>query len=33
VVHCPLNILKITRPVFHFAAGQGKDYVGESNPV
>ncbi len=33
VVHCPLNILEITRPVFHFATGQGKDYVGESNPV
>jgi hypothetical protein len=33
VVHCPLNILEITRPVFHFAAGMGKDYAGESNPV
>jgi hypothetical protein len=26
VVHCPLNILKITRPVFHFATGQGTSY-------
>jgi hypothetical protein len=26
VLHCPLNILKITRPVFHFATGQGKNY-------
>lgn len=25
-IHCPLNILKIDRPVFHFAAGQGKSY-------
>lgn len=33
VVHCPLNILSITRPVFHFATGQGKDYAGESQPV
>jgi hypothetical protein len=27
IVHCPLNILKITRPVFHFATGQGKQYA------
>ncbi|HSW58202.1 MAG TPA: hypothetical protein VLH15_07360 [Dehalococcoidales bacterium] len=27
IVHCPLNILKITRPVFHFATGQGKSYA------
>ena len=27
VVHNPLNILKITRPVFHFAIGQGKTYA------
>lgn len=27
VVHNPLNILQITRPVFHFATGQGKMYA------
>jgi hypothetical protein len=27
IVHCPLNILKITRPVFHFATMQGKTYA------
>jgi hypothetical protein len=27
VIHNPLNILKITRPVFHFAAGTGKSYA------
>ena len=27
IVHNPLNILKITRPVFHFAVGQGKSYA------
>jgi hypothetical protein len=26
IVHCPLNILKITRPVLHLATGQGKLY-------
>ncbi len=26
IVHCPLNILSITRPVFHFATNQGKMY-------
>jgi hypothetical protein len=26
IVHNPLNILKITRPVFHFATGQGTAY-------
>jgi hypothetical protein len=26
VIHNPLNCLKITRPVFHFAVGQGKMY-------
>jgi hypothetical protein len=26
IVHCPLKFLKITRPVFHFATGQGKSY-------
>jgi len=26
VVHNPLNILQITRPVFHFAVGPGKMY-------
>jgi hypothetical protein len=26
VIHCPLNILKITRPVFHFATNTGKLY-------
>jgi len=27
VVHNPLNMLEITRPVFHFAVGQGKLYA------
>ena len=27
VVHNPLKILEITRPVFHFATGQGKSYA------
>ena len=26
-VHCPLKIVKINRPVFHFAAGQGTSYT------
>ena len=26
IEHCPLKILSITRPVFHFAVGQGKSY-------
>lgn len=26
IVHCPLNILKITRPIFHFSTGHGKKY-------
>jgi hypothetical protein len=26
IVHCPLNVLRIDKPVFHFAAGQGKSY-------
>lgn len=26
IVHCPLKILSIDRPVFHFAVGQGKTY-------
>lgn len=26
IIHCPLNILSITRPVFHFATGPGKTY-------
>ncbi len=26
IVHCPLNILSITKPVFHFAVGPGKKY-------
>jgi hypothetical protein len=26
IVHCPLKILSIHRPVFHFATGQGKSY-------
>ncbi len=26
IVHCPLKILRIDRPVFHFATGQGKHY-------
>ena len=29
VVHCPLNILSITRPVFHFATMQGNSYTGQ----
>jgi hypothetical protein len=33
IVHNPLNFLKITRPVFHFAVGQGKSYAGGSKPV
>lgn len=28
IVHCPLKILSIRRPVFHFAVGQGKTYAG-----
>ena len=27
VIHCPLNILKITRPVFHFATHSGQSYA------
>jgi hypothetical protein len=27
VLHCPLNILKITRPVFHFATHSGQSYA------
>src|SRR5512139_1650706 len=27
IKHCPLNILKITRPVFHFATHGGKSYA------
>ena len=26
VVHCPLNIRRIDRPIFHFTAGNGKMY-------
>jgi hypothetical protein len=26
IVHCPLKILKITRPVLHLATGSGKQY-------
>jgi hypothetical protein len=26
IVHCPLNFLKITRPVFHFATHSGQSY-------
>ena len=26
IVHCPLNILKIWRPVFHVSTGQGTSY-------
>jgi hypothetical protein len=29
VVHCPLNILSINRPVFHFATMQGTSYAGQ----
>ena len=25
-MHCPLNILKVERPIFHFSAGQGSSY-------
>ena len=28
VVHCPLKILSIEKPVFHFATGQGVNYTG-----
>jgi hypothetical protein len=28
IVHCPLKILKIEKPVFHFATGQGTNYTG-----
>jgi quercetin dioxygenase-like cupin family protein len=27
VVHGPINIRKITKPMFHFAAGMGKKYT------
>ena len=30
IVHNPLNILKITRPVFHFATTPSKKYTGQS---
>jgi hypothetical protein len=30
IVHNPLNILQITRPVFHFATNHGKSYTGKS---
>jgi len=26
--HCPLRILKIDRPIFHFTAGMGRQYNG-----
>ena len=26
IVHCPLRILKIERPIFHFTAGMGHNY-------
>ena len=29
VIHNPLNILKITRPVFHFATANGRKYTGQ----
>lgn len=29
IVHCPLKILSITRPVFHFATMQGTSYGGQ----
>jgi len=29
VIHNPLNILKITRPVFHFATANGRKYTGK----
>ena len=25
-IHCPLNILKVDRPILHFATGQGQSY-------
>jgi len=27
ILHCPLNILKITRPVFHFSTHAGQSYA------
>jgi len=27
LVHCPLNILRIDRPIFHFTAGPTKQYI------
>jgi hypothetical protein len=27
IEHCPLRILKVDRPMFHFTAGMGKKYV------
>ena len=27
VLHCPLNILRIDRPIFHFTAGPGEMYA------
>ena len=31
IVHCPLKVLSIHRPVFHFATGPGKAYAGENS--
>ena len=25
--HCPLTILRIDKPIFHFTAGMGKEYL------
>jgi hypothetical protein len=29
-VHCPLKILRVDRPIFHFTSGMGKNYNLES---
>jgi hypothetical protein len=33
VVHCPLNILKITRPIFHIATNYGTSYMDTGRAV
>ena len=31
IVHCPLKVSKVTRPIFHFATGPGKSYSKADN--
>jgi hypothetical protein len=31
IVHCPLKSIRIDRPIFHFATGQGKQYGGATS--